>query len=78
MKYPTTKELAVGSIQRNMLAAYVDGVVCRVMLANGKELAIICNTGDDARRVHISLLYLPLIGENNARQMEFKFKLQLN
>jgi len=71
-----TKELAVYSIQVNMLHVETDNNVCKVLLANGNHLLITCGTSKDAREVQNTLNYYPISGrDNNALEFYFEFEL---
>lgn len=72
-----TKELAIFSIQANMLGAVVEDKTCKVLLANGGTLSIKCPESKDARDVINTLLYYPITRgrDNNAKDFGFEFEL---
>ena len=75
-----TKELAIFSIQSNMLGCTINGkddTDCLVLLSNGKYLTIECDTSRNANDIKNSLLYYPITEgrDNNAREFEFEFTL---
>lgn len=75
-----TSELAIYSIQANMLGAVVikgNDNTCKVLLANGKHLLIKCPTKKNATDIKNTLLQYPITEgrDNNAKDFDFEFEL---
>lgn len=75
-----TKELAIFSIQSNMLGCTINGkdnTDCSILLSNGKYLTIECDSKRHATDINHALLYYPITEgrANNAREFEFEFTL---
>ena len=78
-----TKELAIWSIQCNMLGAIIEKNVCKVLLVNGNYLTITIGECDSEmeteKRINSvlhSLLYYPISNrDNNALELQFEITL---
>lgn len=72
-----TKTIPIYSIQVNMLGAIVEDKTCKVLLANGNQLRIVCDKNQSAIAVHDKLMYYP-IGNRPNNAIELNFEIELN
>ena len=71
-----TKDLAVWSIQSNMVGATVTESTCDVLLANVDHLIFKCEDWQAAGDIYNTLMFYPISGRvNNAIVMGFKFEM---